>query len=271
MSIHSLRREQFVNSERLLALASILALLVCWELLSTFAFARLSLIFPSTVEILTATYSLLADGSLTHHFVTTATAVGTAIILAIVLGVSLGAIIGHNRFVAEAVEPLLYYFSSVPKIVLYPLILMVFGLGIESKVTMGFLSAMFPIMVNSIVGTMNIDENHVQVGRSYNATRWQLFKEVYLPSTAIYHVNGVRLGMGVAIISVLLAELFASQAGLGNQISFYFNNLLIARMYGILLIVFAVSFSLNILLLRLEKQLNKRGYHRTDSGSTTGF
>jgi ABC-type nitrate/sulfonate/bicarbonate transport system permease component len=254
-----------------IAVGTVLLGILLWEIAAQFAFDRLEIVFPSLLAISGELYWLFASGEIYPHLSITAQQVGIAFLIAIVVGVGGGTALGMNQFVAEAVEPILYYFSSIPKIVLYPLFLVALGIGIESKIAMGFLSALFPIAVNSIVGSLSVREDLVRVAQVNGATRYQVFKHVYLPSMVTHIVNGLRLGVGVAIISVVLAELFASQAGMGNRISFYFGNLLTARMYATMVVLFVAALVLNLSLLRVQDYLNKKGYGDADAGSTFGF
>lgn len=254
-----------------IAIGTVLLCVVLWEVTAQFAFDRLEIVFPSLASIAGELYWLFASGEIYPHLSITAQQVGIAFLLAVVVGVGGGTLLGMNSFVAEAVEPILYYFSSIPKIVLYPLFLVALGVGVESKIAMGFLSALFPITVNSIVGSLSVREDLIRVAKVNGASYWQVFKYVYLPSMVTHIVNGLRLGVGVAIISVVLAELFASQAGLGNRISFYFGNLLTARMYATMLVLFAIALVLNLSLLQVQDYLNRRGYGDADTGSTFGF
>jgi ABC-type nitrate/sulfonate/bicarbonate transport system permease component len=250
---------------------TLVAVVLSWELLSRFLYTDLQIIFPSTVTVLREFYDLTASGSVFPHLYVSGRAILVAVILAIVVGIPLATLVGTNQYVAEGVEPLLYYFSTIPKIVLLPLIIIAFGIGFESRVAIGFLSAIFPIAVNVIVGTLQVERNHINVARSFGASPPKIFSSVYLPSLVIPIVNGVRLGMGVAIISVLLSELFASQMGLGNQISLYFNQLQVARMYGVLLLVFAIALVLNLALMQLQRYLSDLGYGDVDSNTSFGF
>jgi NitT/TauT family transport system permease protein len=254
-----------------IAVGTVLLGVVLWEVASRFAFDRLEIVFPSLVSIAAELYWLFASGEIYPHLSITGQQVGVAFAIAVVVGVGGGTLLGMNEFVAEAVEPILYYFSSIPKIVLYPLFLVALGIGIESKMAMGFLSALFPITVNSIVGSLSVREDLVRVAKVNSASRLQVLKHVYLPSMVTHVVNGLRLGVGVSIISVVLAELFASRAGLGNLIGFYFSNLMTARMYATLLVLFAAALVLNLSLLRVQDYLVRRGYGDADSGSTFGF
>jgi ABC-type nitrate/sulfonate/bicarbonate transport system permease component len=223
------------------------------------------------VTILGALVELLTSSDFYFHALVTTQEVAVSFVLAAVIGIVGGTLVGSNAFVAKAVEPVIYYFSTVPKIVLYPLFLVALGVGIESKVAIGFFSAIFPITVNTITGTLNVREEFVKVANVYDASFWEVFKFVYLPSTITHIVNGLRLGIGVAIIGVLLGELAASQAGIGNQVQFFFSNLNTAKMYAALIIIFSVSLGLNLALLRLQSYLAANGYGIGESDDTVGF
>lgn len=254
-----------------LAGGTVVAGLLLWELLSAVAFARLTIVFPSLETIAGALVELLTTSEFYYHLAVTAQEVAVSFALAAVVGIVLGTALGANEFVAEAVEPLIYYFSTIPKIVLYPLFLVALGVGFESKIAMGFFSAIFPITVNTLTGALNVREDLIKVARVFEATPREIFENVYLPSTITHIVNGLRLGIGVAIIGVLLGELAASQAGIGNRVNFYFSNLQTDKMYAVLIIVFGVSLGLNLGLLKLQQWLWARGYGVGESGETTGF
>jgi ABC-type nitrate/sulfonate/bicarbonate transport system permease component len=254
-----------------IASATIFAFIVLWELLAQVAYTRLAIVFPSLATIVVSLVELLTSREFYSHFALTAYEVAVSFALAAVVGIVGGTILGMNEFLADAMEPLIYYFSTVPKIVLYPLFLVVLGVGFESKVAMGFFSALFPITVNMITGALNVREDLVKVARAHRASVWQVFKHIYLPSTVTHIVNGLRLGIGVAIIGVLLGELAASQAGLGNQVQFYFSNLQTAKMYAVLTLVFAASFGLNLTLLRFQQFLRAKGYGVGQTGEAIGF
>lgn len=254
-----------------LAVGTVLAGLLVWEGMAQIAFDRLTIVFPSTVEIARALIELLASSEFYGHLWITTQEVAIAFVLAAALGIAGGTIIGSSEFLAKAVEPIIYYFSTVPKIVLYPLFIIALGAAsMDSKIAMGFFSAIFPITVNTITGALTVRSDLVKVGRVYRANPLQQFTKIYLPSIITHIVNGLRLGVGVAIIGVLLGELFASQAGIGNRVAFYFSNLQTDRMYAALIVIFAAALSLNLGLLKLQDALNRRGYG-TSSDSRGGF
>lgn len=266
-------RRRFVSVPRAIAIGTIVVGLVLWEVLSQFGYAKLDVIFPSLSLIGSALVELLSSGEFYSHFWVTAQEVGIALGLAAAIGIGGGTIVGSNRYLAEGVEPVIYYFSTVPKIILYPLFIAALGAAsMDSKVAIGFFSAIFPITVNAITGALGVRQDLVKVARVYRAKPWETFAKVYVPSMLTHLVNGLRLGTGVAIIGVLLGELFASQAGLGNRIAFYFANLLTDFMYAALIVIFGVALAINLGLLALQNELARRGYGSVgDSEEGFGF
>ena len=260
-----------LSPPRALAVGTVLAALVVWELMAQVAFDRLTIVFPSLARIGAALVELLASPPFYDHLWVTTQEVAIAFALAAVAGILGGTVLGSSRFLADAVEPIIYYFSTVPKIVLYPLFIIALGAAsMDSKIAMGFFSAIFPITVNTMTGALTVRADLVKVARVYRASAVETFTKVYLPSTITNIVNGLRLGIGVAIIGVLLGELFASQAGIGNRVAFFFNNLQTDRMYATLIIVFAAALTLNLGLLKLQDALQRRGYGAT-GGEGGGF
>lgn len=252
--------------------ATILAFFLVWEALSHVAYSDLDIVFPSLVSILGALWDLLLSAEFYRHLWVTSQEVAISFALASVVGIAVGSVLGSNEFLADVFEPIIYYFSTVPKIILYPLFISLFGAaGIESKIAVGFLSAIFPIVVNTIAGAIGVRDDLVKVAKVNGASYLDIFSKVYVPSMITNIVNGLRLGVGVAIIATLFAELFASQAGLGNRIGFYFSNLYIDQMYAVLIFVFVVSFGLNLAILGLQQFLRDRGYGTSESECTFGF
>ena len=123
-----------------------------------------------------------------------------------ICGVIAGLVIGGNRFIAQAFEPYLYYLGPTPKIVFFPVMIMWFGVGGGSKIAMGAVSCFFPIALSVAAGMRQIDPVLIRVGFSFRANAWQMAMKIYLPAMRHPIVNGLRLGLGVALIGTLLAE-----------------------------------------------------------------
>ena len=252
-----------------IALARLLLLVVSiavWQFASYTLGGKFAGIFVPLETILETTYLLLASGELVPHIIVTGKEVFWAFVIAFALGLIIGTVLGANQYLASAIEPIIYYISTVPKIVYYPLLIMLFGVGPGSKIAKGVMSAFFPIVILVTAGALNVNSVHVQVGRLYRASPLEQLQKVYLPSMISYVINALRLGMGAAIVSVTLAEIFVSKAGLGNRIAFYFGQFALAKMYAILLLIFVVAFALNMALLGLQNYLAANGYGGGEGG-----
>ncbi len=166
-------------------------------------------------------------------------------------GLAAGILLGANRFLAKAFESYLYYLGPTPKIIFFPVLIMWFGLGSESKVALGTLSCFFPVALSVAAGMRGIDKVLIRVGDSFRASTWQMVMKIYLPAMRHPIINGVRLGLGVALIGVLLAETKLSSAGIGFLIIQAYSVFDMPRMYAMLIVLFVLAIGANALIGRL--------------------
>ena len=169
-------------------------------------------------------------------------------------GLLAGLALGANPFVSSAFERYLYYLGPTPKIVFFPIMIMWFGVGPESKVAMGTISAFFPIALSVAAGMRQIDRVLIRVGRSFRLNTWQMVAKIYLPAMREPIINGVRLGMGVALIGVLLAETKLSNRGVGFMIIDAYNTFDMPRMYAVLAVLFVIAIAANALVGRVSRR-----------------
>ena len=156
---------------------------------------------------------------------------------AIVLGIPLGLAIGMFRRVDHFVSVLLYGIYSTPKAAIAPLIILVFGIGLESKVILVFLLAFFSFVVSTMSGVKAVAERHLDIAQSFGASRWLTFRSVVLPSTFPFILTAIRIGTGRALVGVVVAEELAANKGIGFYIDFYGTFLDTARvMLGVVLL-----------------------------------
>jgi NitT/TauT family transport system permease protein len=214
---HRRRRMRESTRRALLGTASVAALLVVWQ-----GLGATGLLSPrdvsSPLRMLAAGAGLWGDGDLERHLVISGEEFGLGMLAATALSIPLGLLLGWYRRLRYLVEPLLMTAYSMPRDAFLPLIIVMLGLGITSRAALAFLGAVFPIVVNTMAGIRTIDRMLVRVARSFGAGDREVFTKILLPATLPYIMAGIRLGIGRALIGVIVAEMYVSVAGLGSLI-----------------------------------------------------
>ena len=187
------------------------------------------------------------------HLYVTLSEVAIALALGGVAGLAVGVVLGADPFLSRALERYFYYLGPTPKIVFFPVLIMWFGVGPESKIAMGTLSAFFPLVLSAAAAMREIDRVLIRVGQSFRLSGWQMAMKIYLPAMREPIVNGVRLGLGVALIGVLLAETKLSNKGVGFMIIDAYNTFDMPRMYAVLLVLFVIAIGANTLVGRASR------------------
>ena len=198
-----------------------------------------------------ALVELLADKTYYWHLGVTAGEIGTGLLIGGLSGLAVGILLGSNRLLSSAFEAFLYYLGPTPKIIFFPVMIMWFGVGPGSKVAMGTISCFFPVALCAAAGMRQINPILIRVGRSFRASTWQMVTKIYLPAMRMPILNGVRLGLGVAIIGTLLAETKLSNRGIGFLIINAYSTFNMPRMYALLIVLFVLSIGVNALVGRL--------------------
>jgi NitT/TauT family transport system permease protein len=244
----------------LLRVAIVAAVLLVWQ-----ALALSGLLFRDVVPPLgaigKALVTLLSNPEFYGDLGTTLWEIGAAIAFGGAAGLAVGIALGANRFLAHAYEALVYYLGPTPKIIFFPVMIMWFGVGSGSKIAMGVLSCFFPIAISAAAGMREVDAVLIRVGRSFRLTGWQMATKIYLPALRQPIVNGVRLGLGVAIIGTLLAETKLSNRGVGYLIIQAYSTFDMPRMYALLIVLFVLAIGANAVIGRLA---HAPGPHRGD-------
>lgn len=142
-------------------------------------------------------------------------------IIALVIGIPLGLAIGIFPRLDAFLSVFLYGIYSTPKAALVPLIILVTGIGITSKLVVVFLLAFFSVVVSIISGVHAVSERHLDIARSFGASPWLTFRSVTLPSTVPYILTGTRIAAGRGLVGVVIAELVSANVGIGYYITFY--------------------------------------------------
>jgi NitT/TauT family transport system permease protein len=233
-----------------LRLVIIMTVLLAWE-----ALARSGLLYrdvvPSLLAISRALIETLADPQFYWHLGTTFYEIGIALAIGGLSGLAVGIALGDSKLMQRAFEPLLYYLGPTPKIIFFPVMIMWFGVGPGSKVAMGAISCFFPMALNVAGGMREIDQVLIRVGKSFRANTWQMVTKIYLPAMRHPIINGVRLGLGVALIGTLLAETKLSNRGIGFLVTQAYSLFNMPQMYSLLIVLFVMSIGANALIGRL--------------------
>ena len=249
--IPAVRRRQ-ANAVWMLRAAIVVAILAAWEAISWSGILFRDVV-PSLTAIAAALAKLLADPAFYRNLGITGYEIGVAIAIGGSAGLAVGIALGANRFLSEAFESFLHYLGPTPKIIFFPVMIMWFGVGGGSKIAMGVVSCFFPIAISAAAGMRQISPVLIKVGRSFRASTWQMVTKVYLHAMREPIVNGLRLGLGVAIVGTLLAETKLSREGLGSMVIQAYTVFDMPKMYALVIVLFVLAIGLNVLLGRLRK------------------
>jgi NitT/TauT family transport system permease protein len=242
----------WLSSVTLLRLAIVLCLLGAWEIMADSGLFYRGVV-PPLPAIGAAMAKLLSTADFYWNVGVTAQEIAIGLAIGGICGLLAGLVIGGNRFIAQAFEPYLYYLGPTPKIVFFPVMIMWFGVGGGSKIAMGAVSCFFPIALSVAAGMRQIDPILIRVGTSFRANPWQMATKIYLPAMRHPIVNGLRLGLGVALIGTLLAETKLSNQGLGFLVIQAYNNFNMPLLYAILVVLFVLAIGVNVLVARLAR------------------
>jgi len=181
-----------------------------------------------------------------------------ALVIAYGIGLAIGVWLGAHHLSGAVGEPLLVAIYSMPKITLYPVILLIFGLGVSGKVAFGALHGVLPVALLTMAAIRNIPLVYLKAARTLHLSRWQTIVTVLLPATLPEVIAGLRIGLTVTLLGVLLAEMFASKRGLGFLIINAQSLAQSEEMVAVAIVLFAFAALANSLLLWMERRLHRR-------------
>jgi NitT/TauT family transport system permease protein len=201
---------------------------------------------------------LLARPNFWPHLAETGKAFAAALALATLLGLAIGLMLGLGKMAGEVFEPMLIALYSIPKVTLYPILLLAFGLGLSAKIAFGALHGFIPIALFTINAVRNIKGIYLKSGRVMKLSRTATVRRIIVPAAMPEIFTGLRIGFSLTMIGTVLGEMFASQKGLGyllmNAIGLHNVDLIMA--ITLMLVVFAAVVS--SALLAIDRNLHKR-------------
>jgi NitT/TauT family transport system permease protein len=181
-----------------------------------------------------------------------------ALLLSYSLGLSIGVWMGIHRLSGAVGEPILISLYTLPKVTLYPVVLLIFGLTLPGRVTFGAMHGVLPVALLTMGAIRNIPPVYLKSARAMNLSRSQTIATVLFPATLPEIVTGMRIGFTLTLLGVLLAEMFASKAGLGSLIINAMQLLQNEEMISVAVVLFLFAAVANALLLWMEHSLHRR-------------
>ena len=181
-----------------------------------------------------------------------------ALLLSYVLGLSIGLWMGIHRLSGAVGEPILISLYTLPKITLYPVVLLIFGLTLSGRVAFGAMHGVLPVALLTMNAIRNIPPVYLKSARTLHLSRWQTITTVLFPATLPEIVSGLRIGFTLTLLGVLLAEMFASKYGLGALIINAMQLLQAEEMITVAVVLFLFAAAANALLLWFEHRLHRR-------------
>ncbi len=233
----------------------IATLLAAWQIL--FEIAGSQAMTPP-LETFRYLAHLLTTDAFWGHLAETARAFFFALVLAVVLGLAIGFLLGAHRFSGEVVEPMLVAFYSIPKVTLYPIILLAFGLGLPAKIAFGTIHGIVPVAIFTLGAVRNINPILLKTARVLHLRLWRVVAAVLLPAALPEIFTGIRLGFSLTLIGTLLGEMFGSQRGLGYLLmtAIGLQNIQLIMAVTLLIVLFAAAVSM--LLIAIDHRLHRR-------------
>lgn len=181
-----------------------------------------------------------------------------ALLISWIAGVGIGVWLGANRLAGEVAEPILVALYALPKVTLYPLILLLFGLGLSAKVAFGAIHGMIPVAIFAMNAVRNIRPVYLKTARVMRLDAWTAARTVLVPACLPEVVSGMRVGFSLTVLGVVIGEMFASQRGLGFMIVNSIGMADVATMMAVALLLFAFAGTANAFLLALDRRLHRQ-------------
>jgi ABC-type nitrate/sulfonate/bicarbonate transport system permease component len=210
----------YLNQEKkILGAASVATFLILWELVGN-TFQLINPMFMSAPSLIfKAAVQLFGSGEIYNDLYVSGIELFWGYFLSALVAVPFGIMVGWYKKMSYIFDPFINAMNATPRVALLPLVIIWLGIGVLSKVGIIFLGAVFPILINTRDGVKTTPYNLLTAAKSFGASEWMLFKTVVLPSTIPFILTGLRLGLGRAIVGVMVGELYAATAGIGFMIT----------------------------------------------------
>ena len=237
-------RTRSLCRERAISILSPLVLLGLWEICARTGIVDVRF-FPAPSNIIGHLFELASSGALWRHVGASLYRLAAGFIVGCVPAIVIGLAIGLYRPVRAAFDPLISATYPIPKSSLLPLILLIFGLGESSKIAMVAIGVFYPVLINSCTGVLEINKIFLDVGRNFGASRFNMFRTVALPGALPLIMTGIKLGAGMGLVLIAIAEMVGAKQGLGYMIWNAWELFDVQTMYVGLFVIAIIGFVMN--------------------------
>lgn len=195
------------------------------------------LFFSYPTAIIRAFTAMISSGELPQAFASSMKVLGTGWALSVLAGVSLGLLMGRYPVANYLLDGQISALYATPRVSLIPLIILWFGLGFQAKITVVFLSAFFPVVINTRAGVRSLPRSLEEIGLAETASEWQILRKILIPASLPYIIAGVKISVGRAVIGMVVAEMFTAINGLGGSIILHSNRFATDKMLAVVLVL----------------------------------
>lgn len=245
---------RFVRSDGFAAVVSPLFILAVWEVL-----VRVGVLdarfFPTPSSVIVELFALIQSGQLFIDIGWTVLRVVIGTLLGAIPGLIFGVLLGLSPTLRAFIQPAINALYPVPKIALFPLVMMIFGIGETSKWIIVAIAVFFQMFFSTLAGVVNIDQIYLDVASNFKANRWQTYWTIAMPGALPFIFTGLQLGVGMALIVVVIAENFGTQVGVGFMIWRSWQIFEVRDMYVGLVVVAFLGYCFQLLLQSLQRKV----------------
>ena len=238
--------------DRIISIASPLGLLLAWELAAQAGLIDVRF-FPAPSSIVMTLIDMAKAGELADNVLVSLQRIVLGFLLGGVPAIVIGIAMGLWRPIRALLDPLIVATYPIPKSSLLPLILLIFGLGEMSKVMMVAIGVFYPMAINATAGVLQINPIYLDVGKSFKASPWDTFRTIALPGALPFIMTGAKLGAGLALILIAIAEMVGAKSGIGYMIWSAWETFAVKKMYVGLLVIAVIGFAISLLLNEVER------------------
>jgi ABC-type nitrate/sulfonate/bicarbonate transport system permease component len=242
---------RMVDLSRWFAPVFTMLFLLVWQIASDRKLIS-DLFFPAPLFILKTLWRMTISGEMFENLGASVGRLSLGVLAGLIPGVILGLAMGWSRKIRIALDPFIAILNPIPKLAIFPLIMIVLGLGESSKIFVVALSTFFPMLINSVAGVRQLNPVYFEVAKNYGANRFKTFTRVVFPGSLPLILAGFRISFSLALVMTIAVELLTANKGLGVLIWFSWQTLRTEELYATLVVISILGYLINYLLIKIS-------------------